>query len=246
MIAVINIALCDDNEAARVEVSGLVKEYSQKRGQALKLESYHAALELLNAIERGARFDVLILDIIMPGFDGIQTAAEIRRFDSCVKIIFLTSSPDFAVQSYTVNAFYYLLKPIDVEALFKILDLALDAVERDSSDGLIIRCKDGITHIGSDKLEFCEIMHRTLYIHLTTGEVLESAGSMDSLEKQLSGQPRFLRFHRSFLVNLNHIQSISRKSVTMSSRAEIPIPRGKYNEIKNAFLENAFSEANKP
>lgn len=242
----IKIALCDDNEAARTEVSELVEGYSQKRGQELKLEVYHAALDLLSSIEHGARFDVLILDILMPGFDGIRTAAEIRRFDSCVKIIFLTSSPDFAVQSYTVNAFYYILKPIDRGSLFKILDSALDAVERDSSDGLILQCKDGITHIGSDKLEYCEVMHRTLYIHLTTGEVLESVGSLDGLEKQLSSQPCFSRFHRSYLVNLNHIRNISRKSVTMSSLAEIPVPRGKYNEIKDAFLENAFSEANKP
>lgn len=189
-----------------------------------------------------SRFDVLILDILMPGFNGIETAAEIRRFDNYIKIIFLTSSSEFAVQSYTVNAFYYLLKPIRTESLFPLLDSVLEACDNERADSLILRCKGGITRVETSRIEFCEVFHRTLLFHLTSGTTLESTGSLDKLESELAGYGCFIRVHRSYLINLNHVRNISRKSVTMSCMTEIPIPRGKYDDIKNAFLENAFLE----
>lgn len=71
---------------------------------------------------RGVNYQLLLLDILMPGFTGIQAAREIRTFDSETKIIFLTSSPEFAVESYGVDAFYYLLKHIREGDLFPVLD----------------------------------------------------------------------------------------------------------------------------
>ena len=90
------------------------------------------------------------------------------------------------------------------------------------------------------QLEYCEVSHRTLFIHLTSGKVLECIGSLDELSKQLIPYGSFLRPHRSYLANLEYIQELSYRAITMSCLAEIPIPRGKYNEIKNAFLEYAF------
>lgn len=238
----VKIAICDDDSAVRDELSALLNQYRAQQDSEMSIDVFQASLDLLNAMERGSRFDVLLLDILMPGFNGIETAAEIRRFDSYVKIIFLTSSSDFAVQSYTVNAFYYQLKPIRAESLFGLLDSVLETCERERSGSLVLRCKDGITLVETRKIEFCEVIHRTLFIHLVSGKVLESTGSLDNLEQQLAGQGCFVRFHRSYLVNLNHIRNISRRAVTMSCLIEIPIPRGKYNDIKNAFLENAFYE----
>ena len=72
--------------------------------------------------------------------------------------------------------------------------------------------------------------------------VLEAAGSMDSLCESLAEHRNFLRIHRSYLVNLEHIQTITPKTLVMSSRAELPIPRGRYNDIKDAYLEHAFQK----
>lgn len=238
----IKVALCDDEPAVIDELLELLDQYREQRDSEMSVEFFQASLDLLNSIEHGSRFDVLLLDILMPGFNGIQTAAEIRRFDSYVKIIFLTSTSDFAVQSYTVNAFYYQLKPIKSEILFRLLDSVLETCELERSGGLVLHCKDGITPVETRRIEFCEVIHRTIFIHLTSGKILESTGSLDNLEKQLTDYGYFIRFHRSYLVNLNHIRNISHKTVTMSCLTEIPIPRGKYNEIKNAFLENAFCE----
>lgn len=238
----IKVALCDDETAARDELSDLLNQYCVQHDTEIEIETFQASLDLLNAVERGSRFDVLLLDILMPGLNGIDTAAEIRRYDSYVKIIFLTSSSEFAVQSYTVKAFYYLLKPTTSDNFFPILDSVLETCDREREGSLILNCKDGIIPVETKRIEFCEVFHRTLFIHMTSGKIIECTGSLDNLEKQLTDCGCFMRFHRSYLVNLNHVRNISRRVVTMSCLTEIPIPRGKYNEIKNAFLENAFYE----
>lgn len=149
-------------------------------------------------------------------------------------------SAEFAVQSYTVNAFYYQLKPICIENFFRLMDAVLSQCQKEQESSLILQCKTGLTRIKPAQLEYCEVSHRTLFIHLTSGEVLECIGSLNELGKQLVPFGSFLRPHRSYLVNLEYIQNLSYRAITMSCLAEIPIPRGKYNEIKNAFLEYAF------
>ena len=120
------------------------------------------------------------------------------------------------------------------------MDSALEKCGRERENGMLLRCKSGITYLDPDRLEFCEVIHRTLLFHLSSGKVLESTGSLDELSRRLAPCGCFLRPHRSYLVHMGYIQSISCRAVTMSSLAEIPIPRGKYHEIKDAFLEYAF------
>lgn len=236
----IRAAICDDDVSALNETRGFLDRYRRERGREITHAAFSSPVELLAEMERGARFDVLFLDILMPGQNGIETAEEIRSYDTNIKIIFLTSSPEFAVQSYAVKAYFYQLKPLREEALFRVLDAVLEECGREQESGLILRCGGVITRIEPGKLEFCEVIHRTLLFHLTSGKVLESTGSLEELERQLAPCGCFLRVHRSYIVNLRYVQSISYRFVAMNCLAEIPIPRGKYNEIKDAFLAYAF------
>ena len=238
--AMIRAAFCDDDVSALSEIQGFLDRYRRERSREIVHTVFHSPVDLLAEIERGAQFDVLFLDILMPGQNGIETAAEIRGYDSNVKIIFLTSSAEFAVQSYEVDAFFYQLKPLRWESFSRVMDSALETCGRERETGILLRCKRGITRLDPESLEFCEVFHRTLLFHLSSGKVLESTGSLDELSRRLEPYGCFLRLHRSYLVHLGYIQSISCRAVTMSSLAEIPIPRGKYNEIKDAFLAYAF------
>ena len=222
------------------DIRNFLDEYSAERNRDISYTAFHSPLDLISEIENGARFDVLFLDVLMPGETGIDAAAEIRNYDKNVKIIFLTSSSEYAVQSYSVEAFFYQLKPICREAFFSLMDSVLSACEKEQDSSLILRCKSGINKIELRHIEYCEVIHRTLFIHLTEGKVLESIGRMDDLCVQLEMHGCFFRPHRSFLVNFEHVKSISHNIITMSCLAEIPIPRGKYNEVKDAYLEYAF------
>lgn len=239
-VAMMRVAFCDDDIGTLNEMQGLLDQYCGRRGWKIAGRAFRSPVELLAELEQGARFDVLFLDILMPGQNGIETAAEIRNYDTNVKIIFLTSSPEFAVQSYTVKAYFYQLKPLRAEDFFRVLDAALEECRRDQENSLILRCGGVITRIELERLEFCEVIHRTLLFHMLSGKVVESSGSLDELGKQLAPYGCFLRIHRSYIVNLDYVRNISRRAVTMTCLTEIPIPRGKYNEIKDAFLACAF------
>ncbi len=234
------IGFCDDERSVLDVLCKYIDKYQVERRQIFEYRTFNNSIELLTEIEKGVCYDILFLDVLMPGENGIDVAREIRQYDSNVKIIFLTSSSEFAVESYTVGAYYYQLKPVQKESFFKLIDSVLALCEKENSESLIMRCKNGITRIELHHIEYCEVRHRTLFIHLITGQILESVGSLDELSKQLLLYGNFIRSHRSYLINLEHVQSLSYKSVTMNCRVEIPIPRGKYIDIKNGYLEYAF------
>ena len=236
----IKVAFCDDDMSVLGELKALLDQYCAKYNQEIEYAAFNSSMELLAEIEKGIRYDILFLDIILPNENGISIAKEIRQYDSFVKIIFLTSSSEFAVQSYTVGAYFYQMKPICEENFFRLMNAAISECKKEQQHSLILRCKSGITRIDLERLEYCEVLGRTLLFHMENGKVLEGTGSMDELYGQLSQYENFVRPHRSFLINMEYIQKISHKTITMENLTEIPIPHGKCSEIKNLYLEYAF------
>ena len=145
----IKAAFCDDDLSVLNELHVLMDNYRVERNQEFTYTAFHSPLELIAQIEKGMRFDILFLDVLMPGVNGIETAQEIREYDSAMKIIFLTSSAEYAVESYTVNAYFYQLKPIWPESVLK-------ECAQEQRRSLILRCKSGITQISLDRLMYCE------------------------------------------------------------------------------------------
>lgn len=240
MFLMIKIAFCDDDMSVLDELKDLLDQYGAKRSREITYDTFYSSLELLDKIEKGVRYDILFLDVILPNENGIDIAKEIRQYDNVVKIIFLTSSSEFAVQSYTVGAYFYQLKPIWKENFYRLMDSAISECQKEEQRSLILRCKNGITRIDLDRLEYCEVLGRTLLFHMENGKILEGTGSMDKLYGQLSQYENFVRPHRSFLINMEYIEKISHKAITMENQTDIPIPHGKCCEIKNMYLEYAF------
>lgn len=237
----IKIAFCDDDMEVLHQMNELLDRYRVEWNEDITYAAFQSPFELLTEIEKGIRPDILFLDVVMPGQNGMDVAKEIRQYDTNMKIIFLTSSPEFAVESYSVGAYFYQLKPIWEESFFRLMDAVLAECEKKKKNSLILRSKDGITRIDLQQLEYCEVLGRKLLFHLENGVVLESAGSLDDLAGQLMQYSNFFRPHRSFLVNMEYIQNISSRSIKMVNDAEIPIPHGKCSEIKNTYMEYAFN-----
>ena len=237
----IKIAFCDDDMEVLHQMNELLDRYRVERNEDITYAAFQSPFELLMEIEKGIRPDILFLDVVMPGQNGMDVAKEIRQYDTNVKIIFLTSSPEFAVESYTVGAYFYQLKPIWEESFFRLMDSVLSECEKKKKNSLILHSKDGITRINLQQLEYCEVLGRKLLFHLENGAVLEGAGSLDDLAGQLMQYCNFFRPHRSFLVNMEYIQNISSRSIKMVNDAVIPIPHGKCSEIKNTYMEYVFS-----
>lgn len=238
----IKMAFCDDDLSVLKELSILVDRYRVERNQNIVYAAFQSPLELLAEVERGNRLDIIFLDVLMPGQNGISVAREIRRYDTSVKIIYLTSSAEYAVDSYDVGAYFYQLKPIWQESFYRLMDSVIPECRKGAENSLILRCKDGIARVELDKLQYCEVMSRTLLLHIDGGKVVDSTGKLDELCEQLKEYECFVRCHRSYLVNLDYVQNISNKGVIMTDGTEIPIPHGRYSELKDKFFAYFFNK----
>ena len=155
----IQIAFCDDDQTVLDQLSALLEKYRAQRCVQIQCTAFHSPLDLLAEIEKGTRYDILFLDVIMPAENGITAAKEIRQYDNVVKIIFLTSSAEFAVESYVVGAYFYQLKPIWEDSFFRLTDSVIAECRRADQRSLILRCKTGISRIDLDQLLYCAGPH---------------------------------------------------------------------------------------
>jgi len=241
---VLKIAVCDDNIADLSNIVSFIDDYKSRQmdKNSVLYTAFQNAADLIAAMESGQEYDLMLLDIMMPFITGMSAAKEIRQFDQDVKIIFMTSSPEFAVDSYSVGAFYYLLKPVRKEMLFLLLDKIISESEIKPGDSFLIKSKTGLTRIYLSRLEFAEVIGRTLIYHLNDGSVIEAVGSMNELEKELLSRPCFIKTHRSYIINMEQIDTICQREVRMQSRAVVPMSKANSNIVKSAYITFAFKE----
>ena len=229
------IAVCDHESRDIEQISALLKKYENIRDQKLELRSFHNATELLSSIQ-GGEYDVLLLDVLLPGFGGIQTARELRTLDQNVRILFLSHEPEFAVESYAVRAYYYLLKPITEECLFPLLDKIRSELNVQERESLLLKSRDGFVSVPFSRLEYVDVMNKTLSFHLTDGSVRELKASLADFEDVILSRPEFIKVHRSYLLNLRQLQSLGARDAVTRTGHTVPIARPLYSAVKEAYL----------
>ncbi|MDD2510439.1 MAG: LytTR family DNA-binding domain-containing protein [Syntrophomonas sp.] len=234
------IAICDDDSPELDRISSFIATYRQEMKVSLTYKTFQSATELLSTMSSGD-YDILLLDILMPGISGMQAAHEIRAFDAGVRIIFLTSSPEFALESYAVKAYDYILKPASKDKLFSILD-ALIAEEQKPLEGLTVKTQTGMSRILFSKLAFVEVMNKRLYFHLADGSVQEVPASLAYFEDKLLSRPEFVKVHRSYIVNLWQVGELRSKEITTLAGNTLPISRLLYRKVREAYMEHLFVE----
>lgn len=230
----IKLAICDDEPVYQKEVARLAKEYGEYHHVELSISVYSSGVQVLDANEH---YDIFILDILMPGLSGMELASDLRRMDDAASIIFLTSSPEFAIEGYSVHALAYLLKPVKREKLFKALDHALAHRCKQTHDEILVRSDSKLMSISLSSIEYIEARQEKLVYYLCSGQIIESIGTLFALEQQLSGDSRFIKPHRSYLVNMTYIQGLDGKGIRTSACLQpVPIARGHFADIKKAYL----------
>ncbi len=236
----LRIAICDDDLRELAAIASLLHQYKAEKDGEIRYETFHGALALLDAM-RQQSFDILLLDVMMPGINGMRVAREIRGFDREVKIIFLTSSTEFAVESYAVNAHYYLLKPGTASGLFPILDrILLD--KRRAADSLYLQSPSGVVRLPFDRIEFLEVRNKKLLFHLSDGSVQEISGALSSYEEALLCRKEYVKVHRSFLVNMEFVDRFGAKELTTCARKAVPISRLLFAQVREAYMQYLFVE----
>lgn len=239
----LQIAICDDNLEELSNMVQLINLYRSSKHLNCEYAVFPNGFDLVSALEKGKLFDIYCLDIIMPGFSGIDVAKEIRIFDKTSPILFFTSSPEFALDSYSVKAINYVLKPITKEKLFFTFDEVLEQikVEKDEAS-IIVKSNEGIQKILITNLVFAEVIGRNVLYHLLSGKVIECTESFSSVCDTLLKYKRFIKTHRSYIVNMQYVDTIDNHKVTLQTLSSVPVAQGKAREIKEQYLDYQMEE----
>jgi len=232
------IAVCDDNRQELLQVLRWLTAYRDQRQADLRFQGFESGLALLDAMD-SEKYDLLLLDILMPGLTGIQAAHEIRKNNKDVQIVFLTSSPEFAVESYSVHAANYLLKPATQERLFPILDQLFSALHK-PKEALTLVTKGSAFRLPFERIAFVEVMSKTLYFHLDDGSDRQVSGSLINYEPALLARPGFYKVHRSYLVNFRWVTEVRQNELVTALGHRIPIARSAAPEVRTAYIEYLF------
>lgn len=239
----LQIAVCDDNIDELSNMVQLVDLYRTSRHLNCEYAVFSNGFELVSALEKGKQFDIYCLDIIMPGFTGIDVAKEIRGFDKIAPILFFTSSPEFALESYSVKAINYVLKPISKEKLFFTFDEMLEQIKAEKDeDVVIVKSNEGIQKILISNLTFAEVIGRNVLYHLRSGKVIECTEPFSSACDNLLKYKCFIKPHRSYIVNMQYVDIIENHQVTLQTLSSIPVAQGKAREIKQQYLNYQMEE----
>lgn len=235
------IAICDDAKDELKRILDLLEQYRKMTGRTLFVRSFESSTELASLTEK-EHYDLYLLDILMPVLSGMELAREIRSFDKAADIIFLTSSPEFAVESYTVKASNYLVKPIHEAAFFVALDDIFAARKDDEGRALVVKSNIGVHKLLLSDLIYVEAINRKVIYYLKNGEELACADRFSSVCEGLSGCPEFLLVHRSFLVNMNYIRTIETADLILHNGKRIPLAQRRVTEIKKHYLAFQMEE----
>lgn len=240
----IKIAVCDDNREELNKISHTLDIYRNEKNPYITTQLYGNGFSLIDALESGINFDIVILDIIMPGENGIDIAREIRKSHEDIQIIFLTSSPEYAVESYEVNANNYILKPFSEEKIFSVMDTCLKHIDSSHTASLVLKTgSNQYMRILYSKLMYAEAMRKTVVLHLSDNTVVSSVMTFTNFITLLDDNPDFVKTHRSYIVNMNYIELINKTEIIMINGDRIPVPPKKYSEVSKTFFDFAFNNS---
>lgn len=206
----------------------------------MRIFEYVSAEQLLFQLEEAPDgLDVLFLDIYMPGLNGMEAAKRLKELGVRTPVVFLTTSPDFAVESYDVAAFGYLLKPITAPRLSGLMDRLEE--QRKAKKYYVHRRGASVRKLLYDEIVFAESRDHLLFVHLANGEALEVSGRMDELEAAIS-DGCFLRTHQSYLVNMSHVAKAG-DDFMMDSGQSVPIRKKDHRAICDKYHRWLIREA---
>lgn len=238
------IAICEDDTTQQNILTAALDSYRTPASDHVQYDVYHNGLDLLASINTHP-YDVLLLDILMPGFNGIETAREIRESNEKIPIIFLTTSQEFAVESYRVHAFDYLMKPVEQDALFETLDRAFTMAESTLEKSILVQTAKAVYALSLSQVEFVEINNRTLSFHLIDGTVKSISGRLSDYEDALLKHPEFLKIHRSYIINMDLMKALNQKSFITLTGNEVPISRNLLPAIQKRYIDHLHSAIRK-
>lgn len=226
------IAVCDDEPYFISKIKDYFNIFSSKYKTPCTVISFTNGQELINYFNENPSIDVFILDIIMNKPNGIELAEKIRKHDKKVKIIFLTSSLDFAPKGYEINASRYWLKPLPYEKFESTMLLIKDQLERETKAFLLEDISTYTEKIYFDNIVYIETLNRKICVHTKNSFYYTSRRLID-YEKILDN--RFYRCHSAYIVNMSYVRKIDNYTIELETGDTIYVSKGRKKDFLKAF-----------
>jgi len=237
---VIRIAICDDSPAFLNQTKFMIDHWDTPAKTRLSTELFEDGDALLSAHAKSP-FDIILLDIVMPLLSGMEAARELRQRDKTVKIVFLTNSTEFAIESYSVKASNYLLKPLNPDSFFACLDELISEIQS-TAKRITVKGVDASHRVTLSEIEYIEAQGKHVVLHLKGNRSIESPEPFYTFENVLMLNDGFFKCHRSYIVNIHRIDNYSHTDAVMNSGAQVPIARSCYKSFEAAYFHVFFGE----
>jgi len=240
------IAICDDTSEHLENIKNAAYTYFKTHNDSIEIESFNHAFDLLDTQEKLV-YDLVLLDVCMPGMLGTEVAKEIRLKKSRTEIIFITTSNEFAVDAFEVNALHYLLKPFTQDAFNQAMDRAMHHIDHKRTKMLYLKCPKGIIQsVDKNKITYIEADAYRKYVYLDNGNHIETVQMLSELFETLHelSPLQFVMPYKGYIVNQQAISRIESQKIVLKNEKGIPIPRRTFNLIKDAYFNYMFEGRN--
>lgn len=227
------IAVCDDEVRECSRTVGKIRGILDEMKVSCTIRQFYSGQELLQSSEN---FDIIFLDIIMGGLDGMRTAQIVREKAYDKLLVFISASRDYVFDAYDVEAFQYLLKPIEDKKLKRVLQKAVRKTEERSQDFIIVSRDRQSKKLFLDDIYYFEIRGRMIETH-GTGGGFSYYGQIGLLERDLQGKG-FFRCHKSYLVNLKYVDTYNRQELVLDNGERIVIAKRRYEAFCREILQH--------
>lgn len=233
----ISIAICDDEHEVLYELKQNINTFL--KNTSVKISTFSSANELISAAEDSS-FDIYILDVIMPELNGIELGMKLRQNGDKGVIIYLTSSPEYAVMSYDTGAFFYLLKPVDNDKLQSVLSRSVKEIEGKRKQGIAVKMSDGIKFLRFDDIMYAELKERAVCYTLGDGSHVKSHCLRVPFREAcyaLLQDNRFALCGASFCVNLGFIKALEKNFIVFKNDTKLSLPQRAVSNLNTQWLD---------
>lgn len=229
----LKIAVCDDDASQKDYLVEIVSTWTKRNRHLAEVKQYEDAESFLFDYSEEKDFDILLLDIEMPGMNGIELAKKVRSENSTVQIVFITGYYEYFSDGFDVSALHYLIKPADEQKLCAVLDKAADNLTY-RQRSVLLTTADGEIKVSLADILYVESENVYIIVHTVHGDH-RTRMALTKFSEQLDDT--FFKVHRSFVVSLKYIKKVTRTDVTMTNGESVPISRGLYDEVHAALIK---------
>lgn len=239
----IQVAICDDENCQIEEIKRATEKYFSRKNESVDYSIFQNAFLLLEEFEKKGGFDIVLMDICMPGILGTEAAAEIRKRRDKTEIIFLTTSKEFAIEAFSLHAAHYLVKPFTQDQFDGAMDRAMFGYNKKRSSKVILKLiGGGMRVISIDDILYIESAAHIQNIHLNTDTCIKVRQSqmqmLDLFNNIAPGQ--FVSPYKGYIVNQKEIRTIKTGCIEMCNGKEIPLVKHEYRQFQKDYFTYIF------